>query len=402
MGITGWVKSIFSKEGRFRSQMEVTSEEKLSIEVFYKELAIQSCISFIANALVMSEFQTFENGQEVKKLNHYLLNVEPNLNQNATEFWHEVIWRLIYDNECLIIQHDDQFFVAEDFSHQEFAFKEDVYSNVTIRGFSLNRSYVESEVFYLKLNNKHIKKLIDGLYSDYGELLAKAKSNFKKAGGRKGVYTQQGFIPMPNDPDFEKQQELTKGMFKRYFESENGVLTLSPGDKYDESQFMSVGKDSRDIRNLINDVIDFSCAAFHIPAGVVRGDTVGVAEQTDNTIMFGINPFAKLITSELNRKWYRMDNYLKGSFVRMDTKKIRDVDIEKMSKSADLLFRIGVNSVNDNREMFGKSLIDEDWANEHYVTKNYNSILDNEFNESLKGGDEDGEHGTKNDESRDS
>ena len=52
--------------------------------------------------------------------------------------------------------------------------------------------------------------------------------------------------------------------------------------------------------------------------------------------------------------------------------------------------------------MFGKSLIDEPWANEHYVTKNYNSILDNEFNESLKGGDEDGEHGTKNDESRNS
>ena len=81
----------------------------------------------------------------------------------------------------------------------------------------------------------------------------------------------------------------------------------------------------------------------------------------------------------------------------MDTKKIRDVDIEKMSKAADLLFRIGVHSVNDNLEMFGKALIDEPWANEHYVTKNYNSILDNEFNESLKGGDEDGK---TNDESR--
>ena len=73
-----------------------------------------------------------------------------------------------------------------------------------------------------------------------------------------------------------------------------------------------------------------------------------------------------------------------------------------MSKSADLLFRIGVHSVNENREMFGKSLIDEDWANEHYVTKNYNSILDNEFNDDLKGGGEDGKHGTKNNEPRDS
>lgn len=397
MGITSWLKSAFSREETFRNQMSFATGDKLSIEVFYKELAIQSCGSFIANALVMSEFQTFEEGKEVKKLNHYLLNVEPNMNQNATEFWHEVICRLIYDNECLIIQHDDQFFVAEDFSHSEFAFKEDIYSNVVVRGFSLSRSFVESEVFYLKLNNKHIKKLIDGLYSDYGELLARAKSNFKKSGGRKGVYFQGGFGPAPGTEQYENQQELLRSMFKRYWESENAVLNLSDGDKYVESQFLAVGKDSRDIRNLVNDVIDFACSAFHIPSGVVRGDTVGVAEQTDNTIMFGINPFAKLITTEINRKWYGMQAYLNGSFVRMDTKKIRDVDIEKMSKSADLLFRIGVNSVNDNREMFGKSLIDEPWANEHYVTKNYNSILDNEFNESLKGGDEDGK---TNDESR--
>ena len=397
MGLSDWVKSIFSKEVSFKSQMEVTSEEKLSIEVFYKELAIQSCISFIANAIVMSEFKTFERGNKVKKMNYYLFNVEPNLNQNATEFWHEVIYRLVYDNECLIIQHDDQFFVAEDFSHKEFAFKEDIYSNIIVRGLTLNRSYVESEVFYLKLNNKHIKRLIDGLYSDYGELLAKAKSNFKKAGGRKGVYMQQGFMPMPNDPDFEKQQDLTKEMFKRYFESENGVLTLSPGDKYVESQFMSVGKDSRDIRNLINDVIDFSCAAFHIPSGVVRGDTVGVSEQTDNTIMFGINPFAKLITSEINRKFYGPKAYLEGSYMVVDTKRIRDVDIEKMSKSADLLFRIGVQSINDILEMLGEAKINEDWANEHYVTKNYSSILNGDVNENLKGGDKDGE---TNDESR--
>lgn len=397
MGIMSWLKSTFSKEETFRNQMSVISEEKLSIEVFYKELAIQSCISFIANALVMSEFQTFENGKEVKKLNHYLLNVEPNLNQNATEFWHEVIWRLIYDNECLIIQHDDQFFVAEDFLHQEFAFKEDIYSNVTIRGFSLSRSFVESEVFYLKLNNTHIKKLIDGLYSDYGELLTKAKSNFKKSGGRKGVYFQSGFGPAPGTQEYENQQKLMEGMFKRYWESENAVLNLSDGDKYDESQSMPVGKDSRDIRNLVNDVIDFACAAFHIPAGVVRGDTVGVAEQTDNMIMFGINPFAKLITTEINRKWYGRTSYLNNSFVRMDTKKIRDVDIEKMANSADLLFRIGVNSVNDNLKMFGRELIDEPWANVHYVTKNYNSILDNEFNKTLKGGDD---NGKTNDESR--
>ena len=64
-------------------------------KIFYKELAIQSCVSFIANALVMCEFQTIEANKSVKDKTYYLLNVQPNQNQNAVEFWHQVISTLV-------------------------------------------------------------------------------------------------------------------------------------------------------------------------------------------------------------------------------------------------------------------------------------------------------------------
>ena len=41
--------------------------------IFYKEFAIQSCISIITNALVLSEFETFEKGKLVKKNNYLVL-----------------------------------------------------------------------------------------------------------------------------------------------------------------------------------------------------------------------------------------------------------------------------------------------------------------------------------------
>ena len=364
----------------------VTSDIKAAI--FYKEFAIQSCISIITNALVLSEFETFEKGKYVKKNNYYAFNIEPNKNQNATEFWMQVISNLVYDNECLIVQLEDQFYVADDFSHTEYVYYEDIYKNVVVRDYPLKDIFKESDVIYLKLNDDNIKSLIDGLYEDYSKLLGTSMSSYRKSNGRKGILEINGQAPLQG-PAKEAFDKLMQEDFKKYLEADNAVLPLSNSYKFNESKANSNTKDSRDVRAVINDIIDFVAAAFHVPAGVIKGDIAGVEGQTDNFLMFCINPIARLITSEINRKVYGRKDYLERTYVKMNTQKIRNVDLEKLSKSADLLFRIGVNSIDDNLEMLGKEPLDLDWSKEHYVTKNYQSVL----NPDLKGG---GNNGAKN------
>ena len=378
-----WVKG-FSK-GKVRS--EVVGYGNTALQLYYKKLAIDSVISLIANALVMSEFQTLENGKEVKKNNYYLLNVEPNKNQNATEFWHEVVSKLIYDNECLIIQQDDELFVADEFTPKIYIKYEDVYSGVVVRDFAFDRNFTESEVFYLKLNNESIKKLIDGLYSEYGNLISASVASYKKANGTKGILTLDTMFSQQEDAQ-EQLDDLFQNKFKKYFENPNAVLHLEEGMNYEEKQNQTPAKNSRDIKALIDDVIDFVAAAFHVPVGLIKGDVAGVKEQTDNFLIFCVNPIAKLITSEISRKMYNKDVDLKRTYTKIDTQRIKDVDIKSLSSAGDLLFRIGVNSVNDNLKLLGKETIDEEWANEHYVTKNYQSVLS--INDNLKGGEKDG------------
>lgn len=363
-----------------------TISSNLQAEIFYKEFAIQSCISIIANALVLSEFQTFEKGKEVKKNNYYLFNIEPNRNQNSTEFWMQVISRLVYDNECLIVQIDNQLFVADSFDHDEYVYYEDIYKNVVVRNYTLKDTFKESDVFYLKLNDENIKSIIDGLYEDYSKLIGNAMGAYKRSNGNKGILGIQGQAPIQGEAK-EKFEELMNKGFKKYLESDNAVLPLPDSYKFQESKNQGNIKDSRDVRAVINDVIDFVASGFHIPAGIIKGDIVGVEGQTDNFLMFGINPIARLITTEFNRKMYGKENYLNRTYVKMNTQKIRNVDLEKLSKSADLLFRIGANSIDDNLIMLGKEPLNEEWSKEHYVTKNYQSVL------SLKGGDS---GGTKN------
>ncbi|WP_051539877.1 phage portal protein [Clostridium ihumii] len=366
-----------------------TISSNIKAEIFYKEFAIQSCISIITNALVLAEFETYERGKPIKKNNYYLFNVEPNINQNATEFWMQVVSNLVYENECLIVQLNEQLFVADSFNHSEYVYYEDIYKNVVVRGYTLRELFKESDVIYLKLNDANIKKVIDGLYDDYSKLLGVSMASFRKANGTKGILEIQGQAPIQG-PAKENFDRLMEKDFKKYLEADNAVLPLSNTYKFNETNKNStINKDSRDVRAVINDIIDFVAAAFHVPAGVIKGDIAGVEGQTDNFLMFCINPIAKLITSEINRKMYGKENFIDRTYVKMDTQRIRNVDISNISKAADLLFRIGVNSIDDNLELLGKEPLNETWSKEHYVTKNYQSVL----NPDLKGGDK---NGTKN------
>jgi len=109
----------------------------LASETYVKELAVQACINLIANTVARSEFRTYEKGEETRKDNYYLFNVEPNPNRNASKFWREVIARLVYDNECLVIQEGGYLYVAESFERQKFAFKEHVYTDVVVDEYKL-------------------------------------------------------------------------------------------------------------------------------------------------------------------------------------------------------------------------------------------------------------------------
>lgn len=361
----------------------------IKAELFYKEYAIQSCISIMAKALVLSEFETFEKGKKVKKNNYYAFNIQPNKNQNATEFWIEVISKLVYENECLIVQLDNDFYVADSFSQTKYVYYEDLYKNVVVRELPLNKIFKESEVAYLKFNDANIKSLIDGLYKDYSQLLGISMSAYRKANGRKGILGINGQAPLQG-PAKEAFDKLMQEDFKKYLDADSAVLPLSNNYKFEESKNINT-KDSRDIRAVIDDIIDFVSSAFHIPTGIVKGNVAGVEGQTDNFLMFCINPIATLITSEFNRKVYSKSDFLSGTYVKVNTQKIRNVDLEKLSKSADLLFRIGVNSVDDNLELIGREPLKEKWSMEHYVTKNYQSVVDI----NAKGGEANGAKNSK-------
>lgn len=101
---------------------------------------------------------------------------------------HSLVSHLIYDNECLVIMHNNQLYVADSFNKEEFALRENWYTNVTINDFTFTQKvFKESEVFYFQLNDENIMNVIDGLYGSWGKLITSATNIYKRSNAMRVV-----------------------------------------------------------------------------------------------------------------------------------------------------------------------------------------------------------------------
>ena len=66
------------------------------------KMAIEKAVGMIAHAIAKSEFIVNRKGKREKDHIYWLLNIRPNPNETATDFWIEAIRRLLLDEECVI------------------------------------------------------------------------------------------------------------------------------------------------------------------------------------------------------------------------------------------------------------------------------------------------------------
>lgn len=345
--------------------------------------AINTAINLIAGCISKCEFRTFLDNKEVKQEDYFQWNYEPNKNQNSTEFISELVSKLLYYNECLVVEVNNQYFIADSYYRQEYAVKEDYFKDVTVKDFTFDRNFNMSEVFFYKLNNKDVTKLLNGLMQGYNNLMNMAIGKYKRSGGRKGVIHLDK-LPKGDEEAKKKLQKLFDQDFKKYFSEENAVLPLDKGVEYTELNGEGSKKSTSeltDIRNLLDEEFTRVAQAYKIPPSILKGDIANVSEITDNLLTFCIDPIVDLIQTENNRKMYGR-KVLQGSKMVIDTTAILHVDIFSIAEKIDKLISSGMYSINELRRKIGDTILKESYADKHWITKNYSGITD-----VLKGGE---------------
>lgn len=124
--------------------------EDSSNKTHLKRVAIETCIGLISRTISQSEFRVRKDKKTIKDEMYYKLNLRPNKNMTASYFWQKVVRKLIYDNDCLIVQSDSgDLLIADSFVKNEYAVMEDVFKNVIVKDYEFKRSFLMLAEFWI-------------------------------------------------------------------------------------------------------------------------------------------------------------------------------------------------------------------------------------------------------------
>lgn len=379
MGLKTWLSNTLFKSGN-EKQITVSGEGdlwSLDAEVTVRELAFWSCVNLMANALSKCEFRTFFGNRETNGAEHYLWNFSPNQNQSKEQFLKKWVSKLYCDNEALIVEVSGQLLVADSFSHEEFAVKEDIFRDVTVGTLTLGRSFSQSQVIYLKLGETSMRSVLNALYHSYSRLLDYTLKSYQRSRGMKGILTVES-LPGGTDEEMQNLNRQFQQNYKTFAGLESSVLTLRSGLEYkDLAQRTYSNEGTRDIRAMIDDIFDFTAKGFGIPPAMLSGKVAGTADAVTDFITFPLSSLAKLFETEINRKRNGAAGIAAGNYLRIDTRTVRELSANELDK----LLSCGLYSVNELRRLCGEPELAEEWANRHFVTKNYEELTP------LKGGE---------------
>ena len=358
-------------------------------ELQTRVLAFETCVNLIANAVSKCEFQTYKEGKRYRGSEWYLLNVEPNPNQTSSEFLHELVWNLYNKGEVLVVNNGSRakveyLAVAESFTrNNDYAFKGNTYTDVVLNGSKMNKTYREDEVLHIRLHPQKLKPILDGIMASYEATLATARSVYDIGNGVHIVDHVDMVANENEDGDWQAQysQMLTE-QIKPFINSAKAVLPVFDGHTFEVMDIGGKGgADSRDIKDVTNDIFELTARALNIPPVLLLGNVAGIDDTVQSFLTFCIDPLLDLIKEEFNRKRYGESALLNGTYMHIDSGTIQHFDIFRNASNIEKAIGSGFMTINEVREAAEVGTSDDPNADQLFITKNFAQV------ETLKGGE---------------
>ncbi|HHD0053831.1 TPA: phage portal protein [Staphylococcus aureus] len=363
----------------FKSNRKTAEQLGLSIvsaskKTHIKRLAINSCIELIAKTVSQVEFKIKDNNKYTKDSMYYKLNVKPNINESATQFWQKAIYKLLYDNELLIIQNDSEdLLVADSYQVTEYAHVPNIYSQVRIGDFEYTRTFNSNDVIHIKYNNENSESILNELYGDYGDLFAR----FIEFQMRKSQVRSIVKIDSKWGNDKERRAKVNKfiqDIYQNFKDKSFAIVPEQEGIQYKEQTLSQAANSVDDVDKVGKQFLNNCAIKFGIPVQLLTGDIAEVDQNMKRFIKMTIKPLLQLIVTELNAKLFDEKQYLNDSKIIANTLPITFDSIFDMANQIDKLVPSSVFVGNEIRRELGYEESKDELMNEHLVTKNYQTL----------------------------
>lgn len=360
--------NLFKRETPTAS-FEFEELERIFGNLQLKSLAVDKSAEFVARIFSRSEFKYLEKGKTKKSDWDYLLNVRPNKNESASEFWQKVVYRLITKNEVLIfLTDDDQLLVADAFTRTKYAVYDDVFEYVSCRGYTFEKRFRMSEVIFLQYNNNRLQEYVSDLFSDYEKLhtrLVEALARTNQIRGTLSTKTNGSF----NDQMRKKLQTYADGLFKSFSTKTIAIVPSQDGMEYNEltnttgTSNISVEELKKLRRQFDDEVADI----LGIPTALLHGDMANLENSQKMFNSYCFQSLVKKMSDGLNFSLLTRRRY--DDLSRFVIVGEGQRDKFALAESIDKLISSGSMLINEVRAELGLEAVP--WGDKPLITKNY-------------------------------
>lgn len=373
-----------NKKGELQSLSDLISVEVKKMKI--TKMAVEKAIGMIAHAIAKSEFIVQGKNERLRNELYWSLNVKPNLNETATEFWIEVIQRLLKNSECLICIIGKKFYIADSFQVSNSVMLNQIYSNITItangESLQLNNTYTSDEVIHLKAKNKKIRAYMETVMKMHDDVVSAMEAAIKISKTPKFILKIAGAMPVIRTLRADgTEQTLTVDEFKKniknLLESENiEILQASNGLEISQLK-IDTAVTSEDVVKISKEIFEECAFAFDIPKTVFMGEITEKADSTNEFITYAVGWVAEILNDAMNATLVGKESFLSGEYIWIDLSGFKHRDLVESANYLDKLRSIGF-SLDEIRQAIGWEPLNTPFSQERVITKNYTNDLGSE------------------------
>ncbi len=369
---------------------------KDTIKNYIYTLAEAHAIDLIAKTIAKCEIQTFElknkKIEETKQDLYWLLNLQPNLNENGTMFMYKLVTRLLTDGTALVLinklQKTNLLYVADTYQATNEILKSKTFGDINVsdnegNSLRLTKTYNSNNSIYYSLVNTDLVKASESFKDNTTKIIKAIQKGFIRANTDRWQIKFPGEQPTMIDPKTNKSisyDEYKEKLVEGILSEEDAIILLAQ-----MFELVNLNKDNK------KDLTDFEksflrinstvAQKWNIPLDVFFGNRTEKSTGNSDFVTFAVDPYFEIIEDGLNVSLVGKEDFLKGEYVQFNRTNIVHKYVLDCGTGIDKLTanRFSRNEIN---KLLRLPIIDEAWANEHALTKNY---------ENTKGGEkEDG------------
>lgn len=365
-----WLSNVLKRNSELEWMFDLDLTYETTHRAYLKRMALETCINFIGRSIAQSDFRIMENDKRQLNDWHYLLNVRPNTDQSASDFWQTFVYKLIYENEVLVIVTDsDDLLIADDFDREEYAIFPDAFKNVTVKDYTFRRTFKMDEVIHISYNNEKLTNFMDGMFTDYAELFTRMMEVSLRNNQIRGTVSLDSAQSL-DEKNRTKLQEFIDRLFISFRKNSIALVPKLKGFDYTEiAKGDNKGQSIDELTKLKKSLIDDVANILGLPNALVHGELSDYETSIKAYVRFCNKPIVKKIMDELNAKILTKENYLKGD--RIEVYGLTERDLIENAEAVDKLVASGSFTRNEVRELFGKERSDDPELDKFVITKNY-------------------------------